>query len=142
MLVKADFSPLLSPVLAESIGGVKEPADLLRLPILDPEDDWLDKWFTAAGVRGYSAEGRPASMLGWQSLLGTAAMAGRGVAMLTPALFRDEIDGGRLIQPFPLLASDGRGYYMVYAESRRNLPKVRLFREWMLQATAYMREPS
>ncbi|MNW18893.1 DNA-binding transcriptional activator GcvA [compost metagenome] len=62
--------------------------------------------------------------------------------MLTPALFRDEIDGGRLIQPFPLLASDGRGYYMVYAESRRNLPKVRLFREWMLQATAYMREPS
>lgn len=142
LLVKADFSPLLSPVLAESIGGVKEPADLLRLPILDPEDDWLDKWFTAAGVRGYSAEGRPNSMLGWQSLLGTAAMAGRGVAMLTPALFRDEIDAGRLLQPFPLLASDGRGYYMVYAESRRNLPKVRLFREWMLQATAYMREPS
>lgn len=142
LLVKADFSPLLSPALAESIGGVTKPADLLRLPILDPQDEWLEQWFTAAGVQGYSSEGRPSTMLGWQSLLGTAAMAGRGVAMLTPALFRDEIASGRLIQPFPLRASDGRGYYLVYADSRRNLPKIRLFRDWILDATAYMRAPS
>lgn len=141
LLVKADFSPLLSPALAESIGGVSKPADLLRLPILDPQDEWLEQWFTAAGVAGYSAEGRPVSMLGWQSLLGTAAMAGRGVAMLTPALFRDEIASGRLLQPFPLLASDGRGYYLVYPESRRNAPKIKLFRDWILEATAYMRQP-
>lgn len=142
MLVKADFSPLLSPALAASIGGVKEPADLLKLPMLDPQDEWWALWFEVAGVPGFSAEGRPMSMLNWQSLLGTAAMAGRGVTMLTPALFRDEIASGRLIQPFPLLAPAGRAYYLVYPESRRNAPKVKLFRDWILEATAFMREES
>jgi LysR family glycine cleavage system transcriptional activator len=78
-------------------------------------------------------------MMNWQSLLASAASAGRGVSMLTPALFRDEIASGKLIQPFPLLASAGRGYYLVYPESRRNVPKIRMFRDWMLDATAYMR---
>ena len=53
---------------------------------------------------------------------------------------RDEIAAGWLIQPFSLLASAGRGYYLVYPESRRNVPKIRMFRDWMLEATAYMRE--
>lgn len=140
LLVKADFTPLLSPALADSIGGVREPADLLKLPMLDPQDEWWTMWFEAAGVPGFSTEGRPMSTMNWQSLLATAASAGRGVTMLTPALFRDEIATGRLIQPFPLLASAGRGYYLVYPESRRNVPKVRMFRDWMLEATAYMRE--
>jgi LysR family transcriptional regulator, glycine cleavage system transcriptional activator len=138
LLVEADFSPLLSPALAATI-DLRSPADLLTLPILDAQDEWLQMWFDAAGVPGYSAIGRSITTMGLQSLLGTAAMAGRGVAMLTPALFRDEIAAGRLVQPFPLLASDGRGYYLVYPESRRNAPKVRLFRDWMLEATAFMR---
>jgi len=139
LLVKADFTPLLSPSLAASIGGVKKPEDLLKLPILDPEDEWLDHWFAAAAVPGYSVEGRPVTMMGLQSLLGTAAMAGRGVAMLTPAFFRDEIASGRLLRPFPLLASVGRGYYLVYSESRRNAPKIRAFRDWILEASKPLR---
>ncbi|KKC41398.1 LysR family transcriptional regulator [Devosia epidermidihirudinis] len=142
LLLKADFSPLLSPKLAETIGGIKRPEDLLKLPVLDPEDEWLDLWFATAGVPGYTTEGRPLSMLGLQSLLGSAAMAGRGVAMLTPAFFRDEIASGRLIQPFPLLASAGWGYYLVYPESRRNAPKVKRFRDWMLEATKPLRGES
>lgn len=142
LLLKADFSPLLSPTLAETIGGIKRPEDLLKLPVLDPEDEWLDLWFATAGVPGYTTEGRPLSILGLQSLLGSAAMAGRGVAMLTPAFFRDEIASGRLIQPFPLLASAGWGYYLVYPESRRNAPKVKRFRDWMLEATKPLRGES
>lgn len=138
LLVKADFSPLLSPALAATI-DLQSPADLLRLPILDARDDWFNQWFAAAGVHDYSAEGRSGLMMGVQGLLGTAAMAGRGVAMLTPAFFREELASGRLIQPFPLLATAGHGYYLVYAESRRNALKIRLFRDWMLEATADMR---
>ena len=41
---------MLSPGLAATIGGVKEPADLLRLPILDPGDPWWPQWLDAAGV--------------------------------------------------------------------------------------------
>jgi LysR family transcriptional regulator, glycine cleavage system transcriptional activator len=140
LLVKADFTPLLSPALAESVGGINEPADLLKLPMLDPQDEWWVMWFEAAGVPGFSTEGRPMSIMNWQSLLATAAMAGRGVTMLTPAFFQEEIASGRLIQPFPLLAPAGRGYYLVYPENRRNARKVRMFRDWMLEATAFMRE--
>ncbi|GAB5428009.1 MAG: transcriptional regulator GcvA [Devosia indica] len=141
LLVEANFTPLLSPALAESIGGVTRPEDLLKLPILDPQDEWFDIWFKAAGVTGFSAEGRPQSSMGWQSLLGTAAMAGRGVSMLTPILFRDEVASGRLVQPFDLLATAGKGYYLVYPENRRNVPRIKLFRDWIMEATAYMRQP-
>jgi LysR family glycine cleavage system transcriptional activator len=141
LLVEADFTPLLSPALADSIGGVARPEDLLKLPMLDPQDEWFDIWFKAAGVAGFSPEGRPQSSMGWQSLLGTAAMAGRGVSMLTPVLFRDEMASGRLVQPFDLLATAGKGYYLVYPENRRNVPRIKLFREWILEATAYMRQP-
>lgn len=139
LLVMADFSPLLSPALAQSIGGVTRPEDLLKLPALDPQDEWFEQWFAAAGVSGYSSLGRPQGHFGLQSLLGTAAMAGRGVAMLTPGFFHDEIASGRLLQPFPLLASDGRGYYLVYPEARRNAPKIRAFRDWLLAATEPLR---
>mgnify|MGYP000120542795 CR=1 FL=1 len=139
LLIKADFSPLLSPALAQTIGGVKRPEDLLRLPLLDPEDDWYFRWFAAAKVDGYSSEGRLRSQFGMQTLLATAAMAGRGVAMLTPGFFQDEIASGRLLQPFPLLASDGRGYYLVYPEARRNAPKIRAFRDWLLSETEVLR---
>ena len=139
LLIKADFTPLLSPGLAASIGGIAKPEDLLKLPFLDPEDEWLEQWFAAAGVPGYSTKGRPVSVMGLQSLLGTAAMAGRGVSMLTPAFFRDEIAAGRLIQPFELLAPAGRAYYLVYAESRRNTPKIRAFRDWIMEATEGLR---
>ena len=50
MLFRADFTPMLSPKLADSIGGVKQPADLLRLPVLDPGDPWWTRWFAAANV--------------------------------------------------------------------------------------------
>lgn len=142
LLVEANFSPLLSPALAESVGGIDRPEDLLKLPMLDPQDEWFPIWFSAAGVADYTTEGRPISTMGWQGLLGAAAMAGHGVSMLTPALFRNEIASGRLMQPFDLVATAGRGYYLVYPESRRNAPKIRMFRDWILEATAYMRQPA
>ena len=138
-LLMADFSPMLSPKLAESIGGVKRPEDLLKLPMVDADDPWFAMWFKQAGVANYSIEKRPISRLGAQNLEAAAAIAGRGVAMLTPAFYADDIAAGRLIQPFKLLASDGHAYQLVYPEARRNSPKIKAFRDWLLPATAHMR---
>ncbi len=33
LLLRAEYTPMLSPALAASIGGVKTPADLLKLPL-------------------------------------------------------------------------------------------------------------
>ncbi|TPO01877.1 transcriptional regulator GcvA [Mesorhizobium sp. B1-1-5] len=135
-LLDADFTPMLSPKLAASIGGVKEPADLLRLPILDPGDIWWTQWFEAAGVTGHDLAKRPGSSMGAQAYEANAAMAGHGVAILTRALFKNEIADGRLVQPFDLVGDDGHAYWLVYPTARRNVPKIRAFRDWLLAEIA------
>ncbi|CDX38634.1 DNA-binding transcriptional dual regulator [Mesorhizobium plurifarium] len=135
-LLDADFTPMLSPKLAASIGGVKEPADLLRLPILDPGDIWWSQWFEAAGVTGHDLAKRPGSSMGAQAYEANAAMAGHGVAILTRALFKNEIADGRLVQPFDLVGDDGHAYWLVYPTARRNVPKIRAFRDWILAEIA------
>ncbi|OHV70984.1 LysR family transcriptional regulator [Mesorhizobium sp. LCM 4577] len=135
-LLDADFTPMLSPKLAASIGGVKEPADLLRLPILDPGDIWWSQWFAAAGVTGHDLAKRPGSSMGAQAYEANAAMAGHGVAILTRALFKNEIADGRLVQPFDLVGDDGHAYWLVYPTARRNVPKIRAFRDWILAEIA------
>jgi LysR family glycine cleavage system transcriptional activator len=136
LLFRADFTPMLSPKLADSIGGVKTPADLLRLPILDPEDAWWKAWFVAAGLPPDELARRTGSSMGSQASLGSAAMAGHGVAILTRALFAAELGDGRLIQPFDISGDDGHAYFLVYPESRRNVPKIKAFREWILDEVA------
>ncbi|MBZ9881904.1 LysR family transcriptional regulator [Mesorhizobium sp. CA10] len=135
-LLDADFTPMLSPKLAASIGGVKEPADLLRLPILDPGDIWWTQWFEAAGVTGHDLAKRPGSSMGAQAYEANAAMAGHGVAILTRSLFKNEIADGRLVQPFDLVGDDGHAYWLVYPTARRNVPKIRAFRDWLLAEIA------
>lgn len=132
LLVRARFTPMLGPKLAERIGGVATPAELLRLPLIDPGDPWWRRWFDAAGVSGFDPDGQPRSRLGVQTLDAVAAMAGQGVAILTPELYRTECADGRLVQPFDLVLDDGEGYYLVYPESRRNNPRIRAFRDWLL----------
>ncbi|RUX22318.1 LysR family transcriptional regulator [Mesorhizobium sp. M2A.F.Ca.ET.042.01.1.1] len=135
-LLDADFTPMLSPKLAATIGGVKEPADLLRLPILDPGDVWWSQWFEAAGVTGHDLAKRPGSSMGAQAYEANAAIAGHGVAILTRALFKNELADGRLIQPFDLVGDDGHAYWLVYPTARRNVPKIRAFRDWILAEIA------
>jgi LysR family glycine cleavage system transcriptional activator len=136
LLFRADFTPMLSPKLADSIGAVKTPADLLRLPILDPEDAWWKAWFVAAGLPPDELARRTGSSMGSQASLGSAAMAGHGVAILTRALFAAELGDGRLIRPFDISGDDGHAYFLVYPESRRNVPKIKAFREWILDEVA------
>lgn len=134
MLMRADFTPMLSPRLADSIGGVREPSDLLKLPILDAGDPWWEIWFTAAGVdAGANLASRPRNQLGSQSYEGRAAVAGVGVGILTRPLFASELADGSLTQPFDIVGDDGHAYWLVYQTQRRNTPKIRAFRDWILK---------
>ena len=128
----ADFTPMLSPSLAASIGGVRVPEDLLKLPIVDPGDPWWRLWFSAAGISDPDLRGDPRSRFGDQHLEGKAVIAGQGVGILTPAFYEAELAQGVLIQPFDIVGTADHYYWLVYPESRRNLPKVRAFRDWLL----------
>ncbi|MCA1404831.1 LysR family transcriptional regulator [Ensifer sp. IC3342] len=131
-LMKVEFSPMLSPALASTVGGVSEPRDLLKLRIIDPQDRWWPLWFNAAGVRDPDLDARVPTRLGAQSFEAGAAIAGQGVAILTPQFYADDVALGRLYQPFDLRGSEGHDYWLVYPHARRNVAKIRSFRDWIL----------
>lgn len=131
-VMRMDFAPMLNPALAERIGGIREPADLLKLPIISPLDIWWRTWFSAAGIDNPGLERFPPNELGVQTIDAQVAMAGQGVAILNPGHFRAEVAAGQLYQPFELTCNDGRDYWLAYPENRRNIVKIRAFRDWIL----------
>ena len=136
-LFAAAFTPMLSPLLLARAGPLSEPADLLKLPLIDPEDsDWSD-WFVAAGVPAPDLSRRTEMRVQSQHLAGRAALAGQGAAILMPAFFAEELADGRLVQPFPLVRQASEvHYWLVYAEARRRSTRIRAFRDWILGETA------
>ena len=136
LLISTNFTPMLSPELAKSIGGVKVPSDLLKLPLIADADPRWKHWFEAAGIPGVNYSNRERTQIVPQVLEANAAIAGQGVGILTPAFYKDAVDQKRLIQPFDLLCDDGSGYWLVYPESHRNSTKIRKFRNWLDQELA------
>ncbi|WP_237154636.1 LysR substrate-binding domain-containing protein [Oryzibacter oryziterrae] len=136
-VMRIDYTPMLSPALLASEGPLTEPRDLLRLRLIDPGDPWWPAWFSAAGVPDADLKGRPRTRLGSQTFEASSAIAGHGVAILTPAFYRPEVATGQLVQPFSLVCSDDRtGYWLVYPEGRKHQPKIRAFRDWLLAEIA------
>ena len=128
-LLDVRFSAMMSPKLAAT---VKEPADILKLPLLDSKDPWWVTWLKAFDLPTDVLEQQTAPSLNMQSLDAVAAMADMGVALLTPAYYRQELADGRLVQPFDLVIDEGSGYWLAYPESRRNVPKIKKFRDWIV----------
>jgi LysR family transcriptional regulator, glycine cleavage system transcriptional activator len=117
-LVPALFSPMLSPALLARLGPLEQPSDLLNFELFRDEECWVP-WFRAAGMAGCNPRYTTTDYL-TQSHLATAAMAGQGIALLNPILFRCELLDGRLIQPFDLTIEIDFAYWFVHAPERRN----------------------
>ena len=99
-LVEVRFTPMLSPQLAASVGGLMTPEDLLKVPLLDPLDPWWDLWFDRhrLPLSALKRENAPTIML--QTITASSAMAGGGAALLIPEFFELEIAAGRLVAPY------------------------------------------
>lgn len=130
-LLELQYTPMLHPKLAESIGGIHEPADLLKLPWVSDAKDTGTDWFDEIGLDPRHIRHVNLHTYGALDLQTNAAMAGHGVAMLTPFFFREELASGRLMQPFDLGIGNGQSYWLVYPQARRNAPKVKAFQAWI-----------
>jgi LysR family glycine cleavage system transcriptional activator len=91
------FTPVCSPDLARR-ACLREPVDLLKLPLIAPSDPWWQDWFKAADVACVDLSNRPDFSLGAQQFEGMAAMAGQGVAMVK-SLFLPSGSGRRAAHP-------------------------------------------
>ena len=126
------YAPMLSPELAASVGGIREPVDILKLPLLDSTYSWWTAWLRAHHLPLDVLERQTAPSTGTQVFNATAAMDGQGVALLTPVYFRRELDDGRLVQPLAQTMKSTWAYWLVYPESRRRLRRIKAFRNWLL----------
>jgi LysR family glycine cleavage system transcriptional activator len=130
-LMRMPVLPMASPALLAKHPPVREPADLLKLPRLSPEDDWWDLWLDSAlGARD------PAEHAGIrfdsQILDGSAALAGHGVAILSPPMWQPAQDAGLLVAPCPHHVTYRNAFWLVYPEAKHGLAKIKAFREWLL----------
>lgn len=141
-LIAIDYTPMCSPgflARAEAkLGRKLEPADLLDMQLFgDADDPWWSEWFRAAGVEERPPAARPGIRLDSQANEGHAAMAGQGMAPMTPFFWRHDLGDGRLVRPFDIISKNqidkaDFGYWLVYPEHRRNTPKIKRFCEWLL----------
>jgi len=132
-LMRMPVTPLASPSFLAT-HKLKTPKDLLSVPRLSPEDDWWDLWFGTLPGGAVHRQNGPGIRFESQVLDGHAAIAGHGVAILSPPMFKSAIDAGLLVQPFRHVALYKNGFWLVYPEHKRNLPKVRALRDWLLKA--------
>ena len=132
MLLPSHFAPLCSPRLLTDV-RIEGPADILKLPLLGPNDPWWPQWFEEAGVGRVDLSDRPDNALGTQQFEGMAAIAGQGVALVNPFFFAADLAAGRLVQIFDLVVEADRSYWLVYPKARRRSAKIRAFCDWILE---------
>jgi LysR family transcriptional regulator, glycine cleavage system transcriptional activator len=132
-LMRMPVAPMASATFLER-HPLRTPADLAHVPRLSPQEEWWELWLDAAAA----GEARTSSSSGLrfesQVLDGNAAMAGHGVAILNVTMFEAQLEAGLLVRPFDHIVYHGAGFWLVYPEHKRNLAKIRAFRDWLLEA--------
>jgi len=130
-LFPAEFTPMCSPAYLDRVGPFADPAHLLGTLRMNSDDVWWRAWFTQIGVPIPDNFNKGSINVDSQVIEGMAALAGEGVAMLTPRFWPFEVATGRLVQIFPHIGRGG-SFWLVYPEHRHAAPKVKAFREWLL----------
>ena len=135
-LLVQDFTPMCSPGFLAAQARPLVPADLFDLPLISPHDPSWGCWFREAGLTYPDDPPTTGLRLDSQANEAHAAMAGQGVAMLTPFFWKQDMTDHRLIPMFDQVSTLGQAYWIVYPEHRRLTRKIRRFRDWLLAEIA------
>jgi len=133
LLLPVRVTPVCSPKLLRGPHPLRRPADLRHHTLLHEESyDLWAKWLAAAGVHDLEARG---PIIDDTNVRTQAAIDGQGVTFGALSLLADDLATGRLVAPFPLTLDD-LAYYIVYPPGALARPKVKVFRDWLLEEAA------
>ena len=141
-LMSEDIFPVCGPALLEGPDPLRRPDDLGRHTLLhdsihEEEMDW-PTWLKAAGVSSVDPSRGPSFFD--SSMVLQAAIAGEGVALGRSVLVADDLAAGRLVKPFEGSRPAGYAYYVVYPAAYAERPKIKAFREWLLNEAGVAEE--
>ena len=130
LLKEVEFTPLCSPALLNRLGGLAEPADLLRTNLLHLQDrtDWLD-WFRLAGLPEEGARG--GIIFSDMNLAYAAVIASQGITLGDEFICHEAMASGLLVRPFDLAIRSPRSYMLVVPPEKSGNPAVDAFCEWL-----------
>lgn len=130
-LLPVVFMPLCAPALKNAAKQLANPTSAPRAPLLG-RPDWWALWYRAlGGKRNAVTPDSFGTQLAAEHLDIAAAIAGHGIAIGSPILFRNELASGRLVPAHDCVASDGRSFWLAYPVARHGSRKIAKFREWL-----------
>jgi LysR family transcriptional regulator, glycine cleavage system transcriptional activator len=125
------FMPLCAPALRHAAAAaIDDPQNACDVPLLG-RPDWWALWYRARGIADAVPPGRFGTTFAAEHLDIAAAIAGHGVAIGSPILFRAELDAGRLVPAHEAVAGDGRAFWFTYAVARQHSRKIACFCDWL-----------
>src|SRR3546814_1881544 len=133
-LCRSHVTPICAPAFLEA-NRITAPADLLNVERLAPNDPWWAGWLAEAGV-DVKPPPRRGVELDSQLQEASAVQGGYGIALMTPLLWRAELDSGRMVQPFETLYQPGGANWLVYREGRSRGRKIERFRDSLEEHTS------
>lgn len=138
-LLPSIFMPLCAPKLKSAAAALANPRRALDVPLLG-RPDWWNLWFRARGFDAGPSRDKFATSLAHEYLDIAAAVAGQGIAIGSPLIFRGEIDAGRLVPAHDFVGTDGRAFWFLHPVSRSHSRKIALFGEWLESEARAARE--
>jgi LysR family glycine cleavage system transcriptional activator len=124
------FMPLCIPSMKAAAAKLADPKRAREVPLLG-RTDWWTLWYQALGFDEVPALKSIGTNLSVEYLDITQALAGDGVAIGSPILFKAELDAGRLVPAHDLVATDGRAFWFTVPVAREDSRKISRFRDWI-----------
>lgn len=128
LLLEDWILPVCSPRYLSRHPDLRTPRDLERHDLLYVDSDLWDPWFQAMGAHGKI---RRQKVLNDAMAILMAAELGEGIALSRWSLVARDIAAGRLVRPLPGAVKTAWSYWFLTPTQHRDMPKVRIFREWL-----------
>ena len=129
------YAPVLSPGLASEHGGISQPEDLQKFPIIHQHD--RTEWNAWAKLAGLSELGTSEdTVIDDSNVVTQAALDGQGVALGIFPFLDTDVEDGRLLRPFEIELEPTRSYHLLNRPGARKTPEIASLCDWLIEESA------
>ncbi|MDU8925928.1 LysR substrate-binding domain-containing protein [Alisedimentitalea sp. MJ-SS2] len=134
-LLDITYSPVVRADVIDAFGGLKEPSDLTRIPLIHQRDksEW-SAWFKLAGMADFEPVAE--TTIRDSNLVLQAALDGQGAALGVFPFVSNDIGSARLVKPFDIDLIPQRSFYLLSRPSSPRTREVSVVQNWLLEQAA------